>query len=280
MNIEPQSPLALVYKLEIPDLFANTYYVRATIRDSYTGTTLNTVNLTRSSDGSRYTNQTQAPSDTSGLGRMIDITTSVYSDSDYSVRASEGFAEQIERFMVRSQSMSFGGGGADTTESVDYEKIKKLIEDVIKDKVKIPVVKIPKTDLSEVVALLNEIKKIASQEIKFPEQIKTDLSPILTAVKKIEQTLSQKISDIPETNLTPVLSEIKDSASQLLNDLSKREQDQEDSATSLLARTVDSILSGTVLTGLKELQESRKKESEMAKPLPRTELVSKYFQQK
>jgi len=93
---------------------ANTYFVQSVMRDTATGTTLGTVKLTRDANNSRrFTGSIQAPSQNAAQGRFVDIITTVYTDSGYSVK-SQTYGEDMRQFLVKTLwdiSLNGGGGG-------------------------------------------------------------------------------------------------------------------------------------------------------------------------
>jgi len=223
MQIEPQTPLPAVYIIPNhtdPDIAS--YYVRAVVRDSLTQTTLNTVNLTYQSSG-RYAGQFNAPGDGTGLGRQIDVTVSVYTDSGYTTK-SNSYGDTIEKWYVKSQQF-FGGGGGGS--DVDYKRVRSIIEDVLEEKIK--GINIPKTSLKGVLSLLEEVKQWQDNFIfPLPPSPKAvDLSPLSAEVRSSSGELSRRIAGIriPETNLSPLeekVTQLNQAISSLLRDVSQK----------------------------------------------------------
>ena len=198
MQVEPQTTLPLVYKINDPALFANTYYVRAVIRDTLSGTTLETINLTRSSDGSRYTGQTSAPADGAGTGKHIDITVSVYSDSGYTTYV-DGLAEIIDKYVIKAQAVSFGGSGG---ANIDYQKIKEIVVKVVDEKLgEKETVEDEGVDLSPVISEIQSLKKIIKERKEFKE---TDLSEIVQGLFAIKSLITNLPKPPKETDLSPL----------------------------------------------------------------------------
>ncbi len=193
MQIDPLSTLPLVYQLTDP-ADAGTYYVRAVLRDSLTGTTIQTKNLSSSGSG-RFKSSIVAPQDPSGAGRHVDVTISVYTDAGYTTY-SDVYARQLDKYLIKKTVPNFGGGGSGA--DVDYTKIGKLIEEsVIKHKVVVP-----KIDLSNLQNDVAEVGRLVKGiDIPAPsEQKETDLTPAIDAIQALETSVSKKIGniDIPE----------------------------------------------------------------------------------
>lgn len=209
MQIEPQSTIPLVYLITDP-LDTALYYIQAVIRDSSTGSILATKNLSRVGSTGRYTSSVQAPQDTLGQGRHIDVTISVYTDSGYS-SYSDMYQIKIDKYMVKKATTNFfgGAGGVD----VNYDKIRSIVDETVSKR--LGDVKSKKTSLKGVYEVLGDIQDaievLTKKEIKFPEQKEVDLSGVMNAVKaaqtQITKTVEGKIDgiDIPKTDLQPVL---------------------------------------------------------------------------
>lgn len=288
MQIEPQTPLALVYKIEDPSLFTNTYYVRAKIRDSYTGSLIESINLTRSSDGSRYTSQTNSPADPSGLGRLIDVTISVYSDSGYTTYASEGFAERIERFLVRTQQHFFGGVSGGSSD-IDYDRIEKILEKVVTVKVDTP-----RINFSEVNTLLNFlidlVEKLDKKISLLPTETKSDYTPIISNINSIGEKIIKAFPKIEKPEKID-LSPISESLIALSEKISESEQVhsvlKESIITEISALLKENLDNGKKIQELKNIFDKAyfslvsKSDSEILtykeKPQIKTPLISKYF---
>lgn len=80
----------------------------------------------------RYTGLFNAVSDPSGLGRYIDITVIPYTDSGHTT-PSQNYAALLVNYVVLQQwipSLGAGGGG-----SIDYDKLRLTIAEVVEEKV-------------------------------------------------------------------------------------------------------------------------------------------------
>jgi len=176
----------------------STYYVQAVIRNSKTGATIDTVNLT--DQGSRrFTGDWEVSADVGGEGFYIDITTTVYTDSGYSTNAGD-YAEEVTSFLIQDRyNRTFGlGGGVD----IDYKKVRKIIQDEIKTII-IPIPE--KVNLSSLEA---GVQRVISQiiNIKFPQQKETDLSGVMVEIANTKNAIDNKHIPEPEkVDLTPIL---------------------------------------------------------------------------
>lgn len=195
-QISPQEPLPLVYLLSDPTDTA-TYYVRAVLRDSGTNTVIATINLTNQGNR-RFSAVTQAPNDASGLGRYIDITVSVYTNSNYTTK-SDNYQEEMTKYLVQTRwSLAFGGGGGGGSD-IDYKKIREINLDILK-------------------SLLEQIPPSTPQ----PVNVEVKLTPILEKLKKLADDLTDlKNKDITIPNYDNALSLINRGLDQLFKNKPK-----------------------------------------------------------
>src|ERR1700674_2240241 len=98
LQLEPLEQFPIVRGLETTD--GNTNYVQAVIRNAVTDAVIGTVNLLDKGDHQRYAANWPVTQDGSGLGLYIIITTSVYTDSGYSVKSSN-FGDKFETYIVQ-----------------------------------------------------------------------------------------------------------------------------------------------------------------------------------
>lgn len=201
---------------------SNTYYLRAVIRNATSGATIDTVDLL--TQGNRiYAEAWQAPSDPSGRGLFITITTSVYTDSGYTTK-SDVYGEETDTFVVfdrfnslqllATQISAIVGSGA---EEIDYKKIKKMIDDAFQNvSARLKVLESKETpkplDLSPVLASLSKISS-AVASIKIPEFEKADLAPFLEKFTSETNRVLEAIAAIviPEPEKMPdILSPINE----------------------------------------------------------------------
>lgn len=164
-------------------------------------------------DGHRFTYNWQVPSDSSGAGHYISITTSVYTDSGYTTKA-ENYADVYSIYLVQERMnpiLAGGGGGAD----IDYKRVRKIVEEVVSAKVadipKPEPVELPNINLQPVLNTLSGLRNDI-QAIDIP---KVDLS----GVEYRLELLQRAIESIPETNLSPITDEVKAQKQTLLGEL-------------------------------------------------------------
>jgi len=206
MQIEPQYTLPLVYELTDP-FDTGVYYVRAVIRDSLSGETLQTINLIDKGNG-RYTNSISAPQDPTGQGRHIDVVISIYTDAGYTT-LSQTYQNKIDKFLIK-RSVSFGGaGGVD----VDYLKIQKMI-DISVQKI-IEGTKSQPMSLEPVIGQIKGLEKVITG-IKMPtfEQKQQDMSPIISSIEKNSKAILKEIGSIEipkpkDVDLYPIVSALE-----------------------------------------------------------------------
>lgn len=135
MILRPSSQFRIVWQISDP-LDATTYYPQAVIKNSYTGATLDTLNLEADGDG-RYSKLWRVIEDTSSIGLQIDITVTVYTDSGHTVKSPNHYVEN--RVYEIEANRNFGGGGV----GINYLEIRKIIKQEI-EKIIFPT--IPKVD--------------------------------------------------------------------------------------------------------------------------------------
>lgn len=125
MQLSPNSQIPVSYTASIPG-DTTLYYVQAVLRDTQSGTTLQTLNLTNvSSTPNRYQGVFSAVSDPSGLGRPIDITITVYTDSGHTTPSFNYQILQLNYTILQPWIANLGMGGG---MNIDYEKIQKMFD--------------------------------------------------------------------------------------------------------------------------------------------------------
>lgn len=206
IQIRPSSTFPIVRQINDPT-DATTYYVRAVIRDSISGVTLDTVNLV-DQGGQRFTYNYPAPQDGSGFGRYIDITTTVYSDSGYTTRTGI-YADENQTYVVKEYTGNLGGSGGGGSD-VDYKKIREIVKDVIdgQEKMEMPEMPKMKDHMPEMKAIESRIIGAIDALPKPEKQKEVDLTPVLSSVDDAVNTLLIAIDQkevTPETDLSPIL---------------------------------------------------------------------------
>lgn len=203
MQVEPLVSIPLLYQTVDPS-DSTVYYVRAVVRDTSLGTTLDTKNLASQGSG-RYTSTYLAPQDGSGRGRHIDITITVYTDSGYSV-LSDAYQRRVDKYLVRSTAASFGSTGGGNGGDVNYDKIKKMIEDALSDIRAALISNDDNKDLHKKIdAISAKFAPILSsvKAIVIPKPQKVDLTPVIDALEQHSLDIHQKIEDKPVTKIEP-----------------------------------------------------------------------------
>jgi hypothetical protein len=182
--ISPSTILPLVYLIQ-DHTDVNTYYVQVVVKDSRTGSILQTINLT---DGGnrRFTGNYSVPT-TEDM--FLDITTSVYSDAGYTTKAQDKY-EILDQYQVKTQwGLQFGGVGG-SGPGIDYKKIKKMIDESI-SKIEKP----EKYDDSLILNKLNGLKEAISM-IEMPDMTDmkpkpVDFSPIMTKMHELSGIIAE-----------------------------------------------------------------------------------------
>ncbi len=227
-QLSPQEAFPIVYVLADPNDLA-TYYVRSVLRNSANGAIIqvsgaNFVNLT---DGGsrRFTKTIQAPNDPSGQGLWMDITTTVYKDSGYTIK-SENYFEQVDKYLVQqrwSQAFGMGGGGALTikdsqsgsSNKFTLEELKTALKDVLENftfpEPKLESVKTSLGDLDE------NLSRVLSKTGYIAGQVEKIEAPDLSTIsKEIVAKISSEIgrNKTKEFDPTPLMVKISRIASE------------------------------------------------------------------
>lgn len=125
MQISPNSFIPVSYSTTIPG-DTTLYYVRAVLRDTQSSNILQTLNLTNvSSTPNRYTGNFNPVSDASGLGRPVDITITVYTDSGYTTPSNNYQITQYNYVVLQPWIANLGMGGG---LNIDYEKLQNMFD--------------------------------------------------------------------------------------------------------------------------------------------------------
>lgn len=212
ISLQPREHFAIVRVLG-DHTDSTTYYVRATVRDAITGVTLETLAL-NDLGSRRFTYNYQVPADSSGLGKYIDITTEVFTDSGYTTKAST-YSDENETYLVwdRISGMKRGGGDAP---AIDYKKIAKIMSDCMKG------MEMPNMDLEPVLKALQSLQT-AVDSIEVPEAEKVELEPVMAKMEEIigkikksevaiiDEVQAKEIPEQKETDLSPVIDAFKNS---------------------------------------------------------------------
>ena len=205
MILQPQQNFTIARKLA-NHTDATSYYVQAIVRNALTDEVLATLNLVKKINEQRYTKDWLVPADPSGFGLQVTVETSVYTDSDYTLK-SENNADEIDDHIIRDDiSKKHGGGGFRGYTGPDTSDIRRIMREEIE---KIPKVEIPPFPTPEKVELrwtdvLEAIKDVRSA-IKEPQAV--DMTPVLSAISQVEQAIASK-EVTPPTDLAPLMEKI------------------------------------------------------------------------
>lgn len=125
MQLSPNSLIPVSYTASIPG-DTTVYFVQAVLRDTQSSTVLQTLNLTNvSSVPNRYTGNFKPVSDPQGLGRPIDITVSVYTDSGHTTLSPNYQILQLNYTILQPWIQNLGMGGG---LNIDYDKLQKMFD--------------------------------------------------------------------------------------------------------------------------------------------------------
>lgn len=199
-QLNPGESFPIVRALSDPN-DAATNYVQAVIVDATTDATIAAIKLT-DKGSQRFKNIWQVPSDNVfGRGRYITITTTVYTDSNYSV-LNGNYAKQTDTYLIQQRmDLRFMPGGGMNTD--DYRKV--LLEGLATLKFPDP----PKYEAPkplDTTPLIDEIDRRIQMHIQTaigslptPDKPdKVDLTSIHTAIG----TLAQHIQSLPRFEKT------------------------------------------------------------------------------
>lgn len=215
LGITPGTNFPVVRKLGDP-ADTNTNYVLAVVRNSASGDTLKSIRLT-DQGGQRFTGFYAVGS---AEDFYIDITTTVYTDSNYTVK-SDVYTEENDTYQVKTswglqfQNSGAIGGGTD----INYKKIESLIKDGLKTLKFLTVADIDPLISSIKSELLNSFNtKHADlgftlesifdklKDIEMPET--TDITPLSKAIAEIRTLINSfKDKKIPTDEILQILTD-------------------------------------------------------------------------
>lgn len=195
MQLTPREFFTIARGLEDHTVLT-TFYVRAYIRNARTDELLDTVDLVDSGDHHRYSLPWQVPADVSGQGFYILITTSVYTDAGCTTKSTT-YGDRYDSYLVmdrvNANLVGFGGGS-----DVDYKKIQKMITEAV---AKIPACEKPEMpepiEIAPIIEMLGQIKEmcVSMKEKEMPE---VDLTPVISGIRAIENKIN--IDEAMENN--------------------------------------------------------------------------------
>lgn len=208
MIIQPQKQFLIDYRINNP-VDTGTYYVRAVVKDSVSGDTLATLNLT--DNGNKYFSYLWVtPADPSNFGRQIVIHKTVYSDDTYET-VSPNYGTTTENYIVRALPSQFNmGAGYGSGVS------KRDLEEIVQKHVSSIVIPEPKTDLTEVLNAIGGVKEGLWERFKqkLPKIVKIgeqadSISAINDATLKTVDTLKELLNSV-DKKLRTAVEEIRD----------------------------------------------------------------------
>lgn len=209
--LQPQANFTVVRQIA-NHTDSNTYYVQAVIRNAYTDTILDTLNL-EDRGSQRFKKDWQVPADASGQGFYVSIVTSVYTDSNYTTK-SANYGDEENTYLVQERVLANNGGGTSIrgggglgmsdVRRIMREELEKL-EFPEQKEVEMPEMKEYDEQLEMIVAEIGSIKN-AIKEI--PTEA-VNLVPLATRIDAVAQEIRNK-EVTPQTDLTPVLEAIRD----------------------------------------------------------------------
>jgi hypothetical protein len=217
MQLKPNEIFSITRQLDNP-IDSNLYYVRAYIRNARTDVLLATVNLTDKTE-QRFRGDWEVPTDPTGQGFYITITTKVFTDNLYTTE-SEDYGRKEEQFLIQDRmnpNLGFGGGGGTR---VDYERIKKMIVEEL-SKIKIPEPKVTnltkyntvrekiEIDLSPLTKLLKSIQAEV-EVIRNKKDKDVNFAPITSDIRGLGQLLTKTIKTLPDPQSVEILRAIKE----------------------------------------------------------------------
>lgn len=175
-TVNPRESVQLVYTLDDPS-DAGVYYIQAVVRNTLSGATITTVNLTAGSSG-RFTGSFEAPADTSGRGLWIDVTMTVYTNSGYSV-VSDTYRRQNVPYLVQERwnvALRGGGGGSDLTKG----DVREAVGEALKTK------EMTQSELSQqLMEILAAVRAIA-----IPSPYQMDMTGVVIALERLQSTVA------------------------------------------------------------------------------------------
>lgn len=129
MNISPLKSIPVSYVVLPTDV--GPYYVQAVLRDTASGTIIQTINLVQNATYLyRYTGTFKPVPDVSGLGRYVDITVIPYTDTGHTTPSQNYAALQLNYVVLQPWIPTLGAGGGG---SIDYDKLRLTIAEVIEE---------------------------------------------------------------------------------------------------------------------------------------------------
>lgn len=244
MTLRPGETFTIVSQISDANDSA-TYYPQSIVKNSNSGKTLFTLNLT-SSDTKRFTGTFQVPGDSSGLGIFIDVTTTVYTDSGHTT-ASANYAVSNVVYLVSDHIRTLTGSGGGS--SIDY----LYIEDILGNRL-----------VKELSGYQKRITSDIHKSIKKPEEL-DHIPAISKTIEKMVSVLEQSQKKHKESidRLYGVLSERIEKAISTIENSSKSNSEELSEAIS----SIESMADGRSNSILESHNEAKKISKDLVREL-------------
>lgn len=241
MILQPQQDFPIVRQIA-NHLDSNTYYVQAIVRDA-DGTILDTVNLEDKGD-QRFQRRYRVPVDRSGQGAYISIVTSVYTDSNYTTKSSNYGDEENTYLIFDRVTPAMRGGGS----NIDYGAVRRILGEELdkreKEEKEIEFPEMP--DVPEYSAQFQQLTQTLAELGRAINRIPTkatDLTHVLTGIQNLATAIAEK-EVTPETDLAPVIEEVRMVFDMVSAELDMHRSAAEDDREQLKTTIVDTIQDG------------------------------------
>lgn len=194
MILQPQAAFTVVRQIANHQ-DTDTNYVQAVIRNAYTDTTIDTLQLT-DKGSQRFKKDWQVPADPSGQGFYISIVTSVYTDSGYTTK-NANYGDEENTYLVQERVLRGQGGGG----GVDAYTVRKIVKEELDklpkpEPIKFPEQKEPVDRTDEIIQAIKQNKPEAAEKV--------DLEPIAAGIAEVKQAIAEK-EVTPATDLAPLV---------------------------------------------------------------------------
>ena len=193
-QIRPGETFRIVRQLDDPQ-DTNTYYIRAVIKNSSSGSTLKTVDLTDAgSNSQRFTGSWIADQDPSGQGLYVDITTTVYTDSGCTTKSEKYAIENMQAVVDLRYGVATRVFGGNVSNGMTKESMRKLLEEFEGKKKGV--------DLTPVLNLLQSILGEVREGAKGRDvqSLRKDLTQSFVSVRAAFDEMRASLTGIAKTN--------------------------------------------------------------------------------
>lgn len=241
MQLQPQEYFTVVRQLHDWN-DTDTNYVQAVIRNARTDELLATLEL-NDKGSRRFSKEWQVKADTSGLGYYITITTSVFTDSDYTTK-NANYGDEMNTYLVDERKRIQGGGGGS---DIDYKKIAQIVKENNEETaINLLGEMLPKLATIDYPLLLGAINAIPGKieippqkPITIPNYTKS-LEAIQSNIKALGDSLEAIRGNMPNINLTPLETQIQELQEVFNTSIKDIEESMEDYSQAILDK-VDTL---------------------------------------